>query len=111
MKNVVDKYTYRVEWSEEDQTHIARCLELPSLTADSSSPEKAILELKKVVKASLKWMKEDGEAVPEPLGQRPYSGQFNVRIPKDLHRKLVMQAADQHVSLNQLVIAYLAREN
>ncbi len=26
---IIEKYTYRVEWSEEDQLHIARCLEFP----------------------------------------------------------------------------------
>jgi len=24
---LTEKYTYRVEWSEEDKTHIARCLD------------------------------------------------------------------------------------
>lgn len=27
--NVIEKYTYRVEWSEDDKVHIARCLEFP----------------------------------------------------------------------------------
>jgi hypothetical protein len=30
---LIEKYTYRVEWSEEDKLHIGRCLEFPSLAA------------------------------------------------------------------------------
>lgn len=33
MKNIIRKYTYRIEWSEEDGCHVARCLEFPSLSA------------------------------------------------------------------------------
>ena len=53
-KNLVDKYTYRVEWSKEDNFHIARCLEFPSLSTDGSTPERAISEMKKVVAESIR---------------------------------------------------------
>lgn len=43
--------------------------------------------------------------IPEPSGiETEYSGKFNVRIPKELHRKLAMQAKLQNVSLNQYVL-------
>ena len=38
---LTEKYTYRVEWSEEDKTHIARCLEFPSLMAHGDTTEDA----------------------------------------------------------------------
>ena len=44
-KNNLDKYTYRIEWSEEDQTHIGRCLEFPSLAAHAKSAEKALKKI------------------------------------------------------------------
>jgi predicted HicB family RNase H-like nuclease len=109
MKNLVDKYTYRVEWSQEDQSHIATCLELPSLSAHGSAPEKALAEIRKVVRASLKWMQEAGEEHPEPLSTRAYSGKFNVRVPPDVHKELVITAAEQNVSLNQLILIRISR--
>ena len=53
MKNQAEKYSYRVEWSEEDGAYLARVLEFPSLAAHGSSLEKAIGELKKAVRASM----------------------------------------------------------
>ena len=104
-KKQVDKYTYRIEWSAESSCHIARCLEFPSLTADGSTPEKAILEIKKVIVAAIKWMKEDGEAVPEPLGAKSYSGKYALRMPKDIHREASLKAAEQGISLNQYLLS------
>lgn len=108
MKNLVDKYSYRVVWSEDDEAFIAHCLEFPSVKAHGSSQEKAIAELRKAVRASIKWMQDEGESVPTPIGASKFSGKFNVRIPPDLHRELVEDAEEQGVSLNQLVTYRLA---
>lgn len=66
--NLIDKYTYRVEWSEEDNVHIAHCLEFPSLMAHGNTAGKALMEIEKVVTESVKWMEEENEPVPEPFG-------------------------------------------
>ena len=50
----------------------------------------------------------DGEAVPEPFAERTYSGEFKLRIPPELHRALVIKAAEENVSLNRLVSSRLA---
>jgi predicted HicB family RNase H-like nuclease len=42
--------------------------------------------------------------------QKPFSGQFVVRIDKDLHRKLALIAQSTGQSLNALVTDYLRRE-
>lgn len=64
----VDKYTFRIAWSEEDACHVARCLEFPSLAAHGAAIEDALREIEQVVTQSIKWLLEDGEPVPEPLG-------------------------------------------
>ena len=51
---------------------------------------------------------EDGVEIPEPQSQEEYSGRFNLRIPKSLHRALAISAKREGVSLNQLVTAILA---
>jgi predicted XRE-type DNA-binding protein len=43
------KYTYRIEWSEGDQAHLARCLEFPSLITHGKTPEKTLKEIELVV--------------------------------------------------------------
>jgi predicted HicB family RNase H-like nuclease len=45
--------------------------------------------------------------VPDPLSSRSYSGKFNLRVGEQLHRKLAMEAAEEHLSLNQYVVRRL----
>jgi len=51
-----------------------------------------------------------GFPVPEPDNKADddYSGKFNIRIPKSLHRKLALEAQKQNISLNQYVLYKLA---
>jgi predicted HicB family RNase H-like nuclease len=112
MKNLqilVDHYTYRMEWSKEDDTHIARCLEFPSLAAHGDTSEKALTEIKKAVKASIKWMKEEKEEIPEPLGEADYSGNYALRMGKEKHRELTIEAKEYGISLNQLLLSKISR--
>ncbi len=107
MKHDAKKYTYRIEWSEADQAHIARCAEFPSLAAHGKTPEKALKEIELVVTESIRWLEEEGESVPEPLGVRHFKGNITLRVPPDVHRNLAMQSAEQGVSINQLVLSRL----
>lgn len=104
----VDHYTYRVTWSPDDGEHLALCAEFPSLSWLAASPEAALKGIRQVVSDVLADMKASGEAVPVPLAEKHYSGEFRVRIPPELHRALAMQAAEQRVSLNRLASAKLA---
>ncbi len=81
MKSDSEKYTYRIEWSEDDHCHVARCLEFPSLAAHGDTIEEALRQIEYVVGESVKWMQEEGEAVPEPLGLKKYKGHLTLRIP------------------------------
>lgn len=106
---MVDKYEYKVTWSEEDQVYIGRVAEFPSLAAHGKTPEKALKEIQFVVGAVIEDLQEQGEAVPEPLNSRNYSGKLNIRMPLDLHKELVKESAWQNVSLNQLIIYKLSK--
>jgi antitoxin HicB len=54
---------------------------------------------------------EDGDEVPLPSYPEEYSGKFNLRVPRSLHRSLVEGAAREGVSLNQYVVALLERRD
>jgi len=54
---------------------------------------------------------ERGRAIPSPSYPEEYSGKFNVRLPKSLHRQLAKHAVADGVSLNQHVVALLAAGN
>jgi predicted HicB family RNase H-like nuclease len=102
-----DHYTYRVTWSPEDEEFVALCVEFPSLSWLSESPELALAGIRKVVFSAVADMKANGEVPPVPLSEKHYSGQFRVRIPPHIHRALALEAADQGISLNRLASAKL----
>ena len=103
-----DHYAYRVIWSDEDGQHVGLCAELPSLSWLASDPEKALRGIRKMAADVVRDMKANGESAPEPLCSRRYSGKFMVRVPPELHRQLVLKAAEEDISLNRLVSAKLS---
>ena len=54
---------------------------------------------------------DEGHNIPLPSYPEEYSGKFNLRIPRSLHRGLVEGAAREGVSLNQYVTMLLARRD
>jgi predicted HicB family RNase H-like nuclease len=102
-------YTYRVAWSSEDGEHVATVAEFPSLSWLAPTQAEALSGISDVVRDVLADLVASGEPVPEPLSERAYSGRFVVRVPSEVHRRLVREAAEQHVSLNRLVSDRLAR--
>ncbi len=108
MKKIIDKYTYRVEWSEEDNAHLSRCLEFPSLMAHGSSSENALEEIKKVVSESVKWMKKEKELIPEPFGLKQYKGNLTLRVSPEVHKLIAVKSAEQGVSINQYILSKIA---
>jgi predicted HicB family RNase H-like nuclease len=104
-----DKYTYRVTWSEDDNEYVGLCAEFPSLSWIADSPEKALKGIRKLVANILLDMVTNDEPIPEPIACKHYSGKFMVRVPPDIHRKLVLQAAESGVSLNRIASSKLSQ--
>lgn len=104
-----DRYTYRVTWSEEDQEHVGLCGEFPSLSWLAKTPETALKGIRRVVADVVAEMEKCRESVPEPVVLRRFSGKFMVRVPPEVHRRLVMEATEAGVSLNRLASAKLTR--
>lgn len=103
-----DRYTYRVTWSADDEEYVGLCAEYPSLSWLARSPEAALKGIRKVVAKVVYDMQQEGEAIPEPIAEKHYSGKFMVRVPPEVHRKLAIQAAEAGVSLNRLASAKIS---
>lgn len=103
-----DRYSYRVFWSEEDGEHVAVCAELPGLSWLDKRAERALSGALQAAREAVELLREKGDPVPEPLIDRRYSGTFKVRIPPEVHRRLVLEAEEQKISLNRLVSAKLS---
>jgi predicted HicB family RNase H-like nuclease len=98
-----DCYTYRVTWSVDDNEYVGLCAEFPSLSWLAVTQEEALRGIKEVVTDVVADMKSNNEHVPEPLAIRDYSGNLSIRIPKELHRSIAIQAAEANISINRLI--------
>lgn len=106
--NVAEQYAYRVVWSNEDGEFVATVAEMPSLSWLAPTQIEAFEGLRTLVGDVIADMRASEEPIPEPLSLKKYSGKFVVRIPPELHRRLAIEAAEEHVSLNRLVATRLA---
>lgn len=106
--SIADRYTYRVFWSDEDDEFVATVAEMPLMSWLEPTQTAALEGLRKVIGDVIEDMQANNEPIPVPFRDRHYSGKFLVRIPPELHRKLVLEAAEEHVSLNRLVASRLA---
>src|SRR5262245_58311310 len=104
-----EDYAYSVMWSEADQVFIGRVAEFESLAAHGVSPIAALQEIMDVVRYVLEDLVESGEEIPPPFSKRAFSGNLHLRMPPQLHRTLALEAAQQHISLNQWITLKLSR--
>lgn len=104
-----EDYSYNVAWSDEDKAFIGRVAEFPSLACHGKTQEAALREARTVVRLVLADLAVSNEIIPEPIGKRSFSGKLNLRMSKDLHRRLSLESTAQGVSLNTLINTKLAR--
>jgi len=98
-----------VHWSPEDDLYVGTVAELPSLSWLASDRTEALTGIYQVASATVADPEADGDPVPPALADREYSGKFMVRVPPEVHRQLVIEAAEQNVSLNRLAASRLVR--
>ena len=103
-----DHYTYRVTWSKDDKEYVGLCAEFPSLSWLATSQQAALNGIRSLVAEVIAEMKKSHELIPEPLAEKNFSGKFMIRIPPDVHRQLVLEAAEAGVSLNRLASVKLS---
>lgn len=85
---------------------------IPDLSGCISQGETVEEALEMISDAKAAWIEvalEDGMEIPEPTpAEEGYSGKFNLRIPRSLHRDLARKAEEEKVSLNTLATYLLS---
>ena len=93
---------------DDDDAWLAHFVELPEVSAFGDTPEVALNELASAWEAVRRAYQDAGLPVPVAPARKKYSGAFNVRVDKRLHRALAIEAARLGVSLNAVVVRKLA---
>ncbi|MFY9589184.1 toxin-antitoxin system HicB family antitoxin [Rickettsia endosymbiont of Halotydeus destructor] len=102
INNEFDGFTIEL-FKDEDRDWLARFEELPNVSAFGNSPERALQELKEAWVLMKESYVSHNHSIPLAPAKREYSGQFNIRVDKRIHRALVLEALKAKISLNALV--------
>ena len=94
---------------DDEEDWVAHFVELPNVSACGDTPESALQELQEAWECMKASYEKHGDAIPIASSKRHYSGQFNVRIDRRLHRALATEAARAGISLNALIAQKLSQ--
>ncbi len=103
-------FTVRPLSEEDGGGYLVEYPDLPGCMSDGETIEEAVSNGADAVRFWIAAMKEAGRPVPPPsiAGDEAFSGKWQQRVPRSLHRRLVEHARREGVSLNTLVIAMLS---
>jgi len=93
-------YTAVVEFDDESEIFFGKVVDIKDIITFQASNVKGLkLEFKNSIDDYLEFCH-----LKNRQPEKPYSGKFNVRIKPELHRKIAVKAAQQHKSINDLVV-------
>lgn len=104
-------YALDIAWDSDDEIFVARVAEIPECSGHGASRAEAMDMALDNLRDWIEEALEAGEAIPQPvpIPELP-SGKWLQRVPRTVHAELVVLAARDGVSLNQLVVSILSRE-
>lgn len=77
--------------------------------ADGETLEEALQNGREALQAVMEALQAQGMPVPAPNGGGIASGKFVARVPKSIHAQLAARARMEGVSLNAMVLTFIAK--
>lgn len=77
--------------------------------SDGETVDEALRNGREALKATLAALKATGQPAPAPNSGGVASGKFVARVPKTIHAQLTTRAKAEGVSLNTLVLTFIAQ--
>lgn len=108
MKNVMEHkgYTGSVEYSDDDSVLFGKVQFIRALISYEGKDVKGLRQDFHAAVDDYLAMCSKRKITPE----QPFKGLFNVRVGRDLHRQIALEAARRGVSLNSLIVDALEKE-
>lgn len=103
------RYKMVWEYDKEDEVYFVRFPELPGCLAHGKTEQEALEAALKVKDQWLEATHAAGWEIPESTTTPNTTGRITTRLPKFLHQKLVDRAEAEGVSLNQLILTFIAQ--
>ena len=94
----------------EEGGYVIEIPDLPGCISQGETVEEALAMIEDAKRGWIEIALEQGKDIPEPSkAAEEYSGKFNVRVPKSLHKALSEKAKEENISLNQFILYQLSR--
>ncbi|RKZ25399.1 hypothetical protein DRQ26_05915, partial [bacterium] len=109
--NDIEKYmkmNYPISFVFEDDSYFVWYEDLPGCQADGETLEEAISNLETVKRDWIELALDRGMKIPKPGELSRYSGKLLLRLPLDLHKRIVMAARINRVSINTYIVKLLS---
>ncbi|MBI4748608.1 MAG: type II toxin-antitoxin system HicB family antitoxin [Acidobacteria bacterium] len=71
----MNKYSFKIVWSDEDEAYIVTCHEFPGLSAFGDTQESALAEAQTALNLMIETYKGSGIELPQPKVEEEFSGQ------------------------------------
>jgi len=109
MRNI-DNYPFEIRPLSEDEGggFLVSYPDFNVCISDGDTIEEAITNGREALADTIAALESSGHTVPAPNSGGVASGKFVARIPKSLHAALAARAKSEGVSLNALVLAFIA---
>ena len=102
-------YKMEIEPDSDEGGFVVSFPELPGCISSGGDIQEAVSNAKDAQKAWFEAAIEDGISINEPLPVEKYSGQFKLRLPKSLHKRLAEESKSEGISMNQYCVYLLAQ--
>lgn len=108
MKHLEYPFTIRPLSRDEGGGYLIEFPDLPGCISDGETPEEAARNGEDAARSWIAAMLEAKRPIPKPSLREAYSGKWQLRMPKSLHRRLAERARADGVSLNTLAVTLVA---
>ena len=105
-----DRYLKIVEWSNEDNCYIGRAPGLMLGGVHGDDEAEVYKDLCEAVEEWIEIYENDGDPLPAATAKKKYSGKFNLRVGKELHEQIAINALKRGESLNKFCVVTIKKE-
>ena len=109
--NKLSDYPFEVRplSSEEGGGYLISFPDFAECISDGETVEEAMVNGRDALKATIAALKATKQSVPAPNNGGVASGKFVARVPRTVHAQLATRARAEGVSLNALVLTFIAQ--
>lgn len=107
-EEIIKKYTFCIQWIEEEGIFMCRCFEFPSTISLGDTAEEALLNIEKMIDELVHLMQKEGEKLPWPLSPEIITGNMrSLHIAGDKYFTILDEADLGGIPIDDFILIKL----